>query len=193
LAADKLSEVERLVPSTLRGILEVLKSELELNTNSRVSLYLVEQRDGQDHYFCQERCSSNLMYEKKSCRLSRFTAMFEKLWSEGELYVSHLPDPSKKKNLDSYCKKCKELWGVKIQDVKNVSFKGRCYLGKRVDYNGVHHAFLLVSTKDATIAGFTEEEAKKVVSTASQKIGAVVNSFRAFIPSPTLTKQQEGF
>lgn len=190
---DKLLKVERLIPSALRGILEVLKAELELNINSRVSLYLVEHHDGADYYFCQERCSKNLAYESKSCRLAKFSEMFSKLWREGELCVSNLPNPSKKKSLNAYCQKCKELFGTPIKDVKKVQFKGRCYIGKRVDYNDQHLAFILVSSKDETIQGFTEEEVTTVISRSCQKIGVVINAFRSFIPSPTITKQQEGF
>lgn len=190
---SKLKDVERLVPNALKGILESLKSELALSLNARVSLYLVEMVKGEIQYFCFERCAGNLAYEKKCCRLRPLTKMFQKLWSEGVLFDNQYPNPDTKKGFKTYCQRCKKEYGLSAAEVQSIGFKGRSYVGRRIDFSDKHLAFLVVSSLDPDVNDMEQSVIMQVVSTACQKLGAVINAFREFIPTPLMTQEQEGF
>lgn len=190
---SKLKDIERLVPNALKGILESLKSELALSLKARVSLYLVEVVKGEVQYFCFERCSGNLAYEKKCCRLRPLTKMFQKLWGEGVLFDNQYPNPDTKKGLKAYCQRCKKEYGLSVAEVQNIRFKGRSYVGRRIDFSNKHLAFLVVSSLDPDINDMEESTVMQVLSTACQKLGAVINAFREFVPTPLMTQEQEGF
>lgn len=193
-ANKRLENVGNMVPSALKGILDSLKDELSLSQNGRVSLYLVEQDETGVRYFCQERRSKNLKYEQKCCRLRPLSKMFEKIWNEGELYVDGLPNPETKKGLRSYCTNCHQLFDVTTEFVKKIAFKGRAYVGMRIDDQDRHLAFLVVSSKEERVCeDMPKAEIQKAVKQAARKLGAVISALRDYIPSPKIIENQEGF
>ena len=191
---NKLDTIEKVVPSALHGILESLCTELDLGNDDRISLYLVQSKDGKEQYFCCERSSKNLAHEKRSCRMRPLVNMFKRIWDEGKLYDDKFPritDGKKgKKEYEAYCKKIYSLLSSDVQDIK---FPGRTYWGMRIDYKGEHLAFIVISSLSKGIAGKGEAEIDKIVKPSCQKLGAVIQAFKQYIPSPDKVEYMEEF
>lgn len=190
----KVLAVERVVPSAIHGILDSLKNELQLTRDDRISLYLVEGKEPELRYFCCERCSPCLSYESKSCRMRPLVKMFKKVWDEGYLYDDGFPEYEKSsKEKKSYIKYCRENYGITTDEAKEIKFKGRTYFGLRIDYHGTHLAFIIVSSLKVGISGKKAEEVKKIVTPSCQKLGAVVDALREYIPSPSKVQNRKEF
>lgn len=185
-------DVERLVPSALKGILESLMDELSLTPCARISLYIVQNTTTGLSCFCQERCANNLKYERKCCQLRPLSKMSEKIWNEESFHVANLPDPQKRQR--EYDVKCKDLFGISLSELKKLSFRFRSYAGCRIDYKGQHLGFLLVSSEATTISSLqSDATVLETLRLAAQKLGAVIAAFKDYMPSPTITENQEGF
>lgn len=185
-------DVERLVPSALKGILESLMDELNLTPCARISLYIVQNTTSGLSCFCQERCANNLKYERKCCQLRPLSKMSEKIWNEESFHVANLPDPKKRQR--EYDVKCKDLFGISLSELKKLSFRFRSYAGCRIDYKGLHLGFLLVSSEATAISvRLSEAEILGILRLSAQKLGAVIAAFKEYMPSPTITESQEGF
>ena len=188
----KVAMIEKVVPSALHGILESLRSELSLGNDDRISLYLVEVDKNPLQYFCCERCSTNLEHEKKCSRMRPLVKMFKKIWDEGRLYDDRFPKITKKSRAD-YDAYCKRVYGLSSNDVQNINFHGRTYWGARIDYKGEHLAFIVISSLVKGIAGKSEEEIDAIVKPSCQKLGAVIQAFKRYIPSPYKVEDVEEF
>ncbi len=190
----KISTMEKVVPSALHGILESLRSELDLGNSDRISLYLVQGNGDAQQYFCCERCSTNLEYEKKSCRMRPLAKMFKKIWDEGKLYDDKFPKISNgkkgKREYESYCKK---VYNLSADDIQSIKFHGRTYWGTRIDCKGEHLAIIVIASLIKGIGGRDDAEIEKIVKPSCQKLGAVIHAFKDYIPSPDKVKELEEF
>ena len=190
----KIETIEKVVPSALHGILESLRSELDLGNEGRISLYLVLGSGDSRQYFCCERCSMNLEYEKKSCRIRPLTKMFKKIWDEGKLYDDKFPKISSgKKGKKAYEAYCKKVYNLSATDVQKIKFPGQTYWGTRIDYKGEHLAFIVISSLKKGIGNRDEVEIEKIVKPSCQKLGAVIQAFKGYIPSPDKVEETEEF
>lgn len=190
----KIEAVERVVPSALHGILESLRGELYLGNNDRISLYLVKGSGDSQQYFCCERSSTNLEYEKKSCRMRPLAKMFKKIWDEGKLYDDRFPKISNgKKGRREYESYCKKVYNFSADDIKDIKFLGRTYWGARIDYKGEHLAFIVIASLVKGIGGRDDVEIEKIVKPSCQKLGAVIHAFKDYIPSPDKVEGMEEF
>jgi len=190
----KLSAVERVVPSAIHGILDSLKSELQLTTDERVSLYLVEDKGPELKYFCCERCSPNLAFEKKSCVMRPLIKMFKMIWDNGTHYDDRFPNCGQSNRAKKmYIRYCKENYGLSENEAEDIRFKGRAYYGVRIDYQGRHLAFLVVSSLKNRIAGKDRDAVEKIVAPSCHKLGAVIDALREYIPSPLMVPDGKEF
>ena len=191
---EKLTAVEKVVPSAIYGILESLKNELRLTSHERISLYLVETTDDGTKYFCCERCSPDLSLERKSCKLRPLEKMFKTIWDKGYLYDDKFPDcTASKRKMGEYIKYCKDTYEVPGKEVKDISFKGRTYYGVRIDYRGDHLAFMVLTSLDVGIAGKSESEVSTIVGPSCAKLGAVIQALREYVPSPAKVVDNKEF
>ena len=118
--------------------------------------------------------------------------MFKNIWDIGELYDDNFPSISKKSQ-KQYSQYCKDTYGLTSSEVKEINFKGRTYLGKRIDYRGEHLAFIVIASLVKGLKNKSKEEVISILSPNCNKLGSIINAFRDFIPSPNKVKNKEDF
>ena len=191
---QKIDAIEKVVPVALDGILESISTELSLDNQDRISLYIVDHKGGCWHYFCCNRCAPRLDLSERSCRLRRLEGMFRKVWDESELYDDKFPPAGdSKKARQAYNQYCKKTYGITDEDVSNIRFRGRSYFGLRIDWMGEHLAFIVVASLRKSIQNKSCDDLRSILLTNCQKLGAVINSFKEYIPSPDKVEKVEGF